>query len=197
MKKKVTASAVAVILIASVVGLSFRNKTEPKPTDGKQDENLIKRGEYLVNVIGCDDCHSPKKMGPNGPEPDMDRRFSGHPANMPVSKVDQEQLKSWLLFNQTLTAFVGPWGVSFAANITSDQTGIGSWTEQQFFKAMREGKYKGLDNTRPLLPPMPWFNFRKATDDDLRAIFAYLKSTKPVANVAPSAIPPNALGSLK
>jgi hypothetical protein len=91
-----------------------------------------------------------------------------------------------MLSNHTATAFVGPWGISYAANLTSDESGIGAWTEAQFFKAIRQGKYKGMDNSRPLLPPMPWNVYANATDDDLKAIFAYLKSTPPVNNVVPA-----------
>lgn len=150
-------------------------------------DSLVKRGAYLVSIMGCNDCHSPKKMGPQGPYPDPDRLLSGHPAEMPIAKFDTGTSKNWILFNQMLTTYVGPWGVSFSANLTPDSTGIGSWTEQQFFKAIREGKYKGLDNTRPLLPPMPWQEYRNASDDDLKAIFAFLKAGKPVRNVVPPA----------
>jgi len=94
------------------------------------------------------------------------------------------------LFEPDLTAAAGPWGVSFAANITSDQSGIGNWTEEGFIRAMREGKFKGIEGSRMLLPPMPWENFAKLTDEDIRAIYAYLKTTKPVYNVVPAAIPP-------
>jgi hypothetical protein len=93
--------------------------------------------------------------------------------------------KGWVLFAPDLTAAVGPWGMSFSANISSDQTGIGNWTEEQFFRAIREGKSKGLKESRPLLPPMPWAQYRNLKDDDLRAIFAFLKSTKPVENRVP------------
>jgi hypothetical protein len=137
--------------------------------------------------MGCNDCHTPKKMGPHGPEFDTDRTLSGHPADMPVAKFDTGTAKNWILFNQILTNYVGPWGISYSANLTPDSTGIGSWTEEQFFKAIREGKYKGLDNTRPLLPPMPWQEYRKASDEDLKAVFAYLKSNKPIRNVVPTA----------
>jgi cytochrome c553 len=159
-------------------------------TEASDKESLAKRGEYLVTIMGCHDCHSPKVMTPQGPAPDSARLLSGHPANLPLPKVDASELQSWVLFNHNITAFVGPWGVSFAANLTSDETGIGNWTEAQFFKAIREGKYKGLDNTRPLLPPMPWNMYRNASDDDLRAIFAYLKSTKPVENRVPAPVTP-------
>lgn len=134
---------------------------------------LVKRGEYLVNSIGCDDCHSPKKMGPNGPEVDMSLRLSGYPAQRPLQPADSDVLKNgWVLFGSDLTSAIGPWGASFAANITSDDTGIGKWTEAQFMKAIREGKSKGLDGSRPLLPPMPWQNFKKLNDEDLKSINA-------------------------
>lgn len=158
-------------------------------------DNRIQRGQYLVTIMGCNDCHSPKKMGPMGPEVDSSLMLSGHPASMPLARVDAGTAKSWILFNQNLTAFVGPWGASFAANLTSDETGIGNWTEKQFLKAIREGKYKGMDNSRPLLPPMPWTMYRNASDEDLKAIFAYLKSTKPVSNRVPPPIPPDQLAN--
>jgi hypothetical protein len=131
-----------------------------------------------------------KVFGPNGPEPDPNRLFSGHPADMPVDKVDTSQLHSWVLTNMMNTVWVGPWGVSFTANLTSDATGIGNWTAENFRKAIREGKYKGMDNTRPLLPPMPWTVYKNLTDEDLNAIFAYLKTTRPVNNVVPAPIAP-------
>jgi len=161
---------------------------------GKEEkmEKMVKRGEYLVTTIGCDDCHSPKKMGPHGPEVDMELRFSGYPSSRPLAAFDTTTAKSWALMNQDLTACVGPWGISFAGNITSDATGIGNWTEEQFVKCIREGKWKGLDNSRPLMPPMPWQNFSKLTDEDLRSIYRFLKTTKPVKNTVPAWIPPGA-----
>ncbi|MCW3073038.1 MAG: putative lipoprotein [Flaviaesturariibacter sp.] len=169
------------------------SKTEGLVASAVSQDSLINHGRYLVTLMGCNDCHSPKKMGPMGPEIDTAHLLSGHPAKMPLGKIDPESLKSWVLFNHTQTAAVGPWGVSFAANLTSDPTGIGNWTEEQFFTAIRKGKYKGLENSRPLLPPMPWQMIGTATDEDLRAIFTYLKSTQPVENVVPAAIPPNML----
>ena len=149
-------------------------------------DSLIKRGSYLVNAMGCDDCHSPKKMGPMGPELVMEQRFSGFPANRPFPKYDSSLVsKGIMMFNEDLTSAAGPWGVSFSANITSDSTGLGNWSEAQFFKALREGKFKGLDQSLPLLQPMPWQNLKHLTDEDIRAIFAFLKTTKPVKNVVP------------
>jgi hypothetical protein len=188
------ATAISICMIAGAfIAISCNNQNETKPTvaAGKIPmDNMIKRGEYLVTIMGCDDCHSPKVFGPKGPELDMTRRLSGHPSDMPTGKVNPEELKSWMLFNPMLTAYVGPWGTTFSANLTSDESGIGNWSEQQFVKALREGKLKGMDNTRPIMPPMPWQNFGKASDDDLKAIFAFLKSTKPVHNVVPAPIAP-------
>ncbi len=161
-------------------------KKEKRPLT---EAELVKRGEYLVNAVGCDDCHSPKTPGPNGFEVIEDLRFSGYPSERALMKVDTNSIKTgWSMFGTDFTSTVGQWGMSFAANITSDATGIGNWTEQQFFKAIREGKYKGLDNSRPLLPPMPWFVYRNFSDEDIRAIYHYLKTTKPVENVVPAAI---------
>ncbi|PRY05023.1 cytochrome c [Pontibacter ummariensis] len=162
---------------------------KPYQTNELLGQEQVLRGEYLVTIMGCNDCHSPKVYGPNGPVPDAQRLLSGHPANYALAKVDTTLLKSWVMFNSHSTAVIGPWGVSFAANITSDPTGIGTWTEEQFFKAMREGKAKGLANNRNLLPPMPWQTYSRLKDDDLRAILAYLKSTKPVKNVVPPPMP--------
>ena len=151
------------------------------------NDSLVKRGSYLVNAMGCDDCHSPKRMGEHGPEVIPELRFSGYPANRPIAKADTNVIKNgWALFGPDLTNAVGPWGMSFAANISSDDTGIGTWTEKQFLKAIREGKSKGLDGSRGLMPPMPWFVYKNLNDDDLRSIFAYLKASKPVENIVPA-----------
>ena len=189
------------LIVASAVIACNNDKSASKNTEGiaevkgineaSDKESLIKRGEYLVTIMGCHDCHSPKVMTPQGPALDSARLLSGHPASLPLPKVDVSELQSWVLFNHNITAFVGPWGISFAPNLTSDETGIGNWTEAQFFKAIREGKYKGMDNTRPLLPPMPWSMLAKATDEDLRAIFTYLKSTAPVENRVPAPVAPD------
>jgi len=178
-------------MAVAIAGVIFTNVSCHEVTAVTDDSaRKVKRGEYLVASIGCDDCHSPKKMGPNGPEVDAALRFSGYPAGRPLAAWDTNTTKSWALFSQDLTACVGPWGVSFAGNITSDATGIGNWTEQQFIKCLREGKWKGLDEGRPLMPPMPWQNFRKLSDEDLSSIYHYLKTSRPVNNTVPAWIPP-------
>lgn len=153
-------------------------------------EEKVKRGEYLVTVIGCGDCHTPKKMTPQGPVPDMERFLSGYNAEIPLGAYDTATANSgrWVLMAGDLTAAAGPWGVSFASNLTPDGTGLGNWNFDAFRRAMREGKYKGIENSRPLLPPMPWFNFKHMTDDDLESIYEYLRTIKPVENLVPQAI---------
>ena len=156
------------------------------PTTPSQTE-LIARGKYLVTVAGCNDCHTPKVMTVHGPEPDPTRTLSGHNRNEVLPPIEKgASKKGWLIFNMNLTAFIGPWGMSYAANLTPDDTGIGAWTFENFLTAIRKGKYKGLEGSRDLLPPMPWQMYRNMTDDDLRSVFTYLKSLPPVSNIVPA-----------
>jgi hypothetical protein len=158
------------------------------------NEDLITRGEYLVTTIGCNDCHSPKRMGERGPEVIPELMLSGYPGERPVPKASTDALKNgWGLLNSDFTTFAGPWGESFAGNLTPDQTGIGNWTEEQFKKALTQGKFKGIDGGRMLLPPMPWQNWMNLKDEDVKAIYAYLKSIPPVRNIVPAPIPPETL----
>lgn len=192
MKTKILLSFLAVIFICSCKSPEEKktDNTAMEPVTEMDSTEMIKRGEYLVDLGGCHHCHSPKMMTENGPVPDPNRLLSGHPAGEALPPADTETAKGYVLFTMGLTSSTGPWGTSFAANLTPDASGIGTWTEEQFFKAIREGKFKGLDGSRPLLPPMPWQDFAKMTDQDLRSVFVYLKSLKPVENVVPSTIPP-------
>lgn len=158
------------------------------------EEELIKRGAYLTTIGACHDCHSPKMMTPNGPEPDPKRLLSGHPKDESIPSIAKTQ--DWVLFSQGLTAFVGPWGVSYAANLTPDDTGTGNWTFEQFKTALRKGKYKGLEHGRDLLPPMPWQMYQHMTDDDMLAIFTYLRSLPKINNLVPQPISPDKLNNL-
>jgi hypothetical protein len=153
----------------------------------------IARGKYLVIALGCNDCHSAKSFGPHGPELDTATLLAGYPSSRPIAKAPKITGAPWVLFAPDLTAAVGPWGMSFAANITSDETGIGTWSEGQFITALRKGKYMGLEGSRQLLPPMPWQGYSNLTDDDIKAIFQFLKSTKPVHNIVPAPITSNKL----
>ena len=77
-------------------------------------------------------------------------------------------------------------------NLTPDSTtGIGTWTEDQFIQTLRKGKHMGMDNGRPLMPPMPWELIGRMTDDDLRSIYAFLRTLPPIKNVVQAPTPPN------
>jgi hypothetical protein len=186
--------AVAFVLTTSMLSLNSCNDVAPLAgintvPELKTKKDSIARGEYLVSNLGCNDCHSTKSMTLKGPEVNMAKLLGGYPAERPVPK-NIPVTKDWVLFTPDLTAAVGPWGMSFAANISSDATGIGNWSEKQFFTAMRKGKSKGLEGARDLLPPMPWRNFLSLADGDMRAMFVYLKNTRPVRNVVPQPISP-------
>ena len=139
-----------------------------------EKEELIARGQYLMMVGGCNDCHSPKKFTAQGMELDSTRLFSGHPAGSPLAPVDEASLKpgNWVQMASDITAFAGPWGISYAANLTPDSaTGIGAWSEEVFIKALRTGKHLGQENGRPIMPPMPWQYVSKMTEEDLAWIY--------------------------
>lgn len=174
-------TATVTILIACQDSKAKNPKT---PIAEISKDSLIKRGAHLVITHVCDDCHSPK-----GPDHQVipELRLSGFQQNNKLPQVDVSEVKKgWVLFNPDLTSAVGMWGASFAANLTSDPSGIGNWSEEQFRNALRKGKFKGLDQGRDLLPPMPWQNFGQMSDEDIKAIYTFLKSTKPVRNVVPA-----------
>ncbi len=178
------AATLAVSCVILSLGLSL--------ADGKDKSNtkLVKRGEYLVKSVGCGDCHTPWKMGPKGPEQDMSRLLSGHPQDMVMPAPPISSPGPWMgSFASTFTAWSGPWGVSFTRNLTPDkETGLGDWTEQNFIATIRTGKRMGKG--RDLLPPMPWPAFKNMEDEDLKAIFAYLRSIPAIKNSVPEPIPP-------
>ena len=154
------------------------------------DKARIERGSYLVRTMGCNDCHTPWQMGPKGPEPDMTRALTGHPADLVMPPAPKLPPGPWVAtVAATNTAWAGPWGVSFTMNLTPDpDTGLGKWTEDMFVAAMRTGRHEGKG--RPILPPMPFQMIGALTDDDLKSLFAYLQSLPPVKNRVPQPIDP-------
>jgi cytochrome c553 len=149
----------------------------------------VERGQYLVTAMGCNDCHTPWHLGPNGPEPDMARMLSGHPATMALPAAPTAS-DAWPVgVSASMTAWAGPWGTSYTANLTPDRvTGLGEWTANEFVAALRTGRHQGRG--RQILPPMPWPMIRNLTDDDLKAVFAYLMSIPAIANQVPEPLPP-------
>ncbi len=183
------------LIVGLIIGISISAFIGCETKTSLTEKNPVERGKYLVIVGGCDDCHSPKIQGPGGePVPDSTRLLSGQPQDMPYpiwSPEDMQQNNALAMTNQMLTAWAGPWGVSFAMNLTRDkETGLGEWTEEVFIQAIRTGKHQGQPNGRDILPPMPWFNFRQMSDSDLKAVWAYLRSLPPIKNKVPTPIPP-------
>jgi hypothetical protein len=173
------ASAVAVVVLSAA------------PTASAADTaSKVARGQYLVQTSGCHDCHTPFKMGPHGPEPDMSRMLSGHPESLMMPPAPALPPGPWVVTSSgTNTAHAGPWGVSFTANLTPDaETGLGQWTLKNFMDTIRTGRHMGRG--RPVLPPMPIPVYNHFTDDDLEAVFAYLRSIPPIRNRVPEPLPP-------
>lgn len=195
MRKHVTLSALFAVAFAALpgaIGWRIVQATASPNTvaaSANPDPARVARGEYLVRTSGCNDCHTPWKLGPKGPEPDMTRALTGHPSNlvMPAApKLPEPWAWSAAITN---TAFAGPWGVSFTANLTpDDETGLGKWTEEMFIRALRTGRHEGKG--RPILPPMPWSVYGQMEDEDLKSIYAYLRTLKPVHNRVPAPIDP-------
>jgi len=160
-------------------------------------EELVALGKYIVTTSGCDDCHTPKIFTENGPVFDTTKRFSGYPEGEVLPAIDMKMIEPgmWSMTDKHLAAWVGPWGISYASNLTPDKaTGIGTMTEEMFVKCLREGKYMGVG--RPLLPPMPWEVYGMKTDQDLKAIYAYLMSVKPIKNMVPQPVLPDKVEEL-
>ena len=171
----------------AVVGLTVRPSAPAKSE--QPPAASVARGKYLVGTIGCGHCHTPKVMGPHGPVEDESRLLSGHPQDSRLSEAPKPD-GGWLATAAwDLTAWSGPWGVSYAFNLTPDEnTGIGSWSEATFVQALRTGRHMGV--SRPILPPMPWDSYRNLTDEDLKSIYAYLRTIQPIHNRVPEPLEP-------
>lgn len=176
--------------------------TQPAPAPAEETkaaapaQSPVERGKYLTLVGGCNDCHTPKKFETGVPEYDMSRELSGHPSadgKLPKLPANLVAPGGWgTIANAHLTAWVTPAGTAFAMNLTSDKaTGIGSWSEKTFVDAIRTGKHQGTG--RQILPPMPWNWYQHMTDEDLKAVFAYLQSLPPINNPIPEPLPPGTL----
>lgn len=187
--KRGCTTAVVTLTVLSLLTVS-QSPAQKKGSAGIKE--IVEHGKMLVDLGGCNDCHSPKIMTPQGPVPDTTKLLSGSPAGWVVPPVPTQSLgmDKWaIVASLDVTAWGGPWGVSFARNLTPDkETGLGSWTEAMFIKALRTGKDMG--EGRAILPPMPWPGIGQLPDSELKAIFAYLRSLKPIKNAVHDPIPP-------
>jgi len=177
------------IIIASALVGPLAVAKDPGKPNSAQTTAQVKRGEYLVSIAACHDCHTPVKMGPNGPEPDMTRALSGHNAQMVMPPAPKLPPGPWIAsVAATMTAWAGPWGTSFTANLTPDkETGLGTWTKAQIVTALQKGT---RPDGRMLAPIMPWQAFASLTKRDAEAIAAYLKSLPAIKNKVPDPIVP-------
>ncbi len=193
----VIAAAILLTAVLSTAGLRAQAEPEaeagnnrgagPETTAGKAAQ--VARGKYLVDIMGCHDCHTPMKLGPKGPEWDMSRALSGHPEDLAMPAAPAQQLPWMASMAMTMTAWSGPWGTSFTRNLTPDKdTGLGDWTVEEFVATMKTGRERGKG--RPVLPPMPVQNLANLTDPDIRALFAYLQSIPAIKNRTPQPIEP-------
>ena len=175
---------------ADAAGERAGTAAKPGAAATKAPATRVARGKYLVSTAGCHDCHTPWHMGPKGPEPDTSRALSGHPEQLQMPPAPALPEGPWLVVTgATNTAFAGPWGVSFTANLTPDaDTGLGSWTLRDFTQTIRSGKHMGRG--REILPPMPIQAYNNFTDADLESIYAYLRTIAPVKNRVPEPRPP-------
>jgi cytochrome c553 len=182
--KRSTTLLLVIVMLAVLTSMAALGKNPAAPKTNAR----VERGRYIVSTAGCHDCHTPWKMTPQGPEPDMSLALSGHPEKMVMPPPPKLPNGPWLwIGGATNTAFAGPWGVSYARNLTPEPlTGIGIWSEETFIKTIRSGRHWGV--SRPILPPMPWKVYRNMTDEDLKSVYAYLRTIKPIKNEVPDPI---------
>lgn len=179
------APAVPALVALLVAGCGGGSGDSSSAAPAPAAADLVARGKYLVTTSGCGDCHTPLRFGANGPEPDATRLLSGHPADVVVPPATLPD--GWVMLTAMPgTAFLGPWGLSYAANLTPDATGLGHLTEDMFLKIFRTRQHFG--SGRPILLPMP-YAYSEMTDDDLKAMWHYLRSIPPVQNTVPDPVP--------
>jgi hypothetical protein len=201
--QKFHAVLASMVLVAAVCFLQIQCTNQQKPAEQKQmtQEEMVTRGKYIVTAGACNDCHSPKIFTQMGPVADTTKLLSGFPASNPLPPLDTTALHPgyWYLGSPDLMAWVGPWGISYAANLTPDSsTGLGAWKEENFVDAMRTGKHLGMSGGRQILPPMPWNWIATFTDDDLKSIYWYLRSIPAISNQVPTPVaPPDVMAMTK
>ena len=165
---------VVVLVVGAIIALNIRSV--------ESQSDMVQRGKYLVDAVAaCGYCHTPRV----GADYDMNMYLAGHPAGQPSPRYNFRMIREgiFIVTAPQLSAFSGAFGTSFASNLTPDkETGLGEWTEEMFIKAMRTGRHQGVESNRKILPPMPVKHYAQMNDEDLKAIWAYLRTIKPVKN---------------
>lgn len=167
MKKLIALSAIScIILLAANFSSCKDKKSEPKANDGNDSlKAMVERGDYLVNhVAGCVDCHSKRDF----------TKYSG-----PV--VPGSEFGGGFLFDGKLAGLPG---MVYGRNISPDnETGIGTWTDDDILKAITQGISKNGDT---LFPLMPYAAYNHMPKKELMSIIAYLRTVKPISNKVPA-----------
>lgn len=182
MRRKLFIFSITTLLIGTVIAIGIRSV--------ESQGDMVDRGKYLVDAVAaCGYCHTPRA----GAEYNMKMYLAGHFVSDPYPRYNfnMRHQNIFLLTAPSLTAFSGPFGTSFASNLTPDkETGLGEWTEKMFIEAMRTGKHQGNPDNRKIFPPMPTKHYAQMSDADLKAIWAYLRTIKPVKNEVSSPLNP-------
>jgi hypothetical protein len=186
----------AILALLGIFMLLLWNPALSNEQVGKSKLKSVGVGEHLVLLAGCNDCHSPKVFSAQGPSVDPAKRLSGHPAGQNLPDLPQGLIAPdrWgAVTTNDLTAWAGPWGVSYAYNLTPDKsTGLGNWTRESFKKVLRTGK--DISGKRDILPPMPWPSYAGMTETELNAVWDYLQTIPAVSNAVPAPLPPPGMG---
>ena len=143
----------ALLLPRPTVAKDMASPPARTATVGSADARVA-RGQYLVRVGGCHDCHTEGYAEAGGKAP----------------------AARWLTGSSV--GFQGPWGVSYPTNL---RLSLQNMTESQWLVYARV----------PRLPPMPWFNLRDMSDEDLRAVYAFIRAIGPTGRPSPAAVAPD------
>ncbi len=168
----------AILFISLLASLSQEFYAEEQVPAQWEQKSYVERGNYLVNHLGeCLGCHTPR--GRKGGL-DMKLVLSGVPAKFAGRKGGPPHI----------AGFRGPRGSRYySKNITPDrETGIGKWSEDQFVRALKT--MTRPDGTKYDHSQMNWEIYMNMREEDMRAMYRYLKTIKPIKNKVPKNIPP-------
>jgi mono/diheme cytochrome c family protein len=140
----------AVVAVCCFLTCASANAAEPPAKLSPE----LERGRYLVQIAGCNDCHTAGYLVTHG----------------------QVEEAEWL--TGAALGWRGPWGTTYSPNL---RLSASDKTAEEFVALARS----------PLRPPMPFFNLRTMKDDDVRAIYAYLRHLGPAGDPAPAYLPPD------
>jgi mono/diheme cytochrome c family protein len=166
--------------LSLLIGLPVELSAEEQILRDWEQKTYVERGKYLVyNLAECVGCHTPLGRGGEG-DPNMKLYLSGVPAKFAGKKKGPPQI----------AGFRGRKGARYyPKNLTPDpKTGIGKWTEKHFVRAFKEGIRP--DGTKYDKSQMRWDTYGKMKIEDIRAMYRYLKTIKPIKNKVPMNIPP-------